>query len=89
MRAHDSLDGFQFTYSSKNPGPRQIEGRYALSSPGPLYVDLETYTLLGWKNVPGTDLEVLIVQKPSNWLFASKMDRMVKKKKMEKVKTYD
>ena len=35
-----------------------------MTRPGPLYVDIETKVLLGWKVVPGTDLEVLIVQKP-------------------------
>jgi hypothetical protein len=29
-----------------------------------LYVDVETQILIGWKEVPGTEVEVLIVQKP-------------------------
>lgn len=62
--AHDSLEGFQTDFSSPNPAPRGIEAKYALASPGPLYVDLNTKVLLGWKEVPDTELEVLIVQKP-------------------------
>jgi hypothetical protein len=62
--AHDSLKGFQTDFSSPNPSPRAIEAKYALASPGPLYVDINTKVLLGWKEVPDTDLEILIVQKP-------------------------
>lgn len=61
---HGTLDGFQTEFSSPDPSPRATERQYALSVPGPLYVDLNTLILLGWKTVPGTDLEVLIVQKP-------------------------
>lgn len=61
---HDSLEGFQTIYSSSQPSPRDIEKEYALMKPGPLYVDVNTTVLLGWKEVPGTDMEVLIVQKP-------------------------
>ncbi|HEV8052714.1 MAG TPA: hypothetical protein VGP47_09475, partial [Parachlamydiaceae bacterium] len=61
---HDSLEGFQTDFSSPNPLPRAVEAKYALSKPGPLYVDINTKVLLGWKCVPDTDLEVLIVQKP-------------------------
>lgn len=62
--AHNSLDGFQTGYSSPTPAPRAIESEYAYTKPGPLYVNLETKVLLGWKVVPGTEFEVLIVQKP-------------------------
>jgi hypothetical protein len=62
---HESLEGFQTIESSPTPSPRSIEPEYAYSKPGPLYVDLNTQILLGWKIVPGTDLEVLIVQKPN------------------------
>lgn len=61
---HDSLDRFQTFESSPTPAPRAIESEYAYTKPGPLYVDLETKILLGWQVVPGTDFEVLIVQKP-------------------------
>lgn len=63
--AHDHmLEGFQTAFSSPTPAPRGIEPEYAYTRPGPLYVDLETKVLLGWKQVPETFLEVLIVQKP-------------------------
>lgn len=64
LNAHDSLEGFQTEFSSPRPQPRAIEAKYAFTKPGPLYVDIETKVLLGWKEVPETDLEVLIVQKP-------------------------
>ncbi len=64
-RAHEGmLEGFQTAFSSPIPSPRGIEPEYAYTRPGPLYVDLETKVLLGWKQVPETFLEVLIVQKP-------------------------
>lgn len=62
--AHDSLEGFQTDFSSPNPLPKAVEAKYALASPGPLYVDINTNVLVGWKCVPDTELEVLIVQKP-------------------------
>lgn len=62
--AHHSLEGFQTLDSSPTPSPRGIEKEYAFTKPGPLYVDLDTKTLLGWKCVPDSDLEILIVQKP-------------------------
>ena len=61
---HLSLEGFQTEMSSPTPSPRMVEKEYAFTRPGPLYVDIETKVLLGWKIVPNTDLEVLIVQKP-------------------------
>ncbi len=61
---HKSLDGFQTDFSSPVPSPRKIDPEYAYTKPGPLYVDIDTNVLLGWKVVPGTELEVLIVQKP-------------------------
>lgn len=62
--AHDTLEGFQLGFSSPYASPKQLEAKYAFASPGPLYVDINTKVLLGWKCVPDTDLEVLIVQKP-------------------------
>lgn len=62
--AHASLDGYQTQFSSPEILPRAIEAKYAFTKPGPLYVDIDTKILLGWKVVPGTDFEVLIVQKP-------------------------
>jgi hypothetical protein len=62
---HESLDNFQTEYSSSTPSPRHVEQKYALEKPGPLYVDINTGILVGWQCVPDTDLEVLIVQKPT------------------------
>ncbi len=62
---HDTLEGFQTNTSSPTPAPRAIETEYVYSKPGPLYVDLNTHIVMGWKVVPGTELEVLIVQKPN------------------------
>lgn len=61
---HHSMEGYQTEQSSSRPAPRMVEPEFAHSKPGPLYVDLETRVLLGWKLVPETDLEVLVVQKP-------------------------
>jgi hypothetical protein len=64
INCHPSLDGFQTEFSSPFPQPSAVEAKHAFSKPGPLYVDFETKVLLGWKCVPETDLEVLVVQKP-------------------------
>jgi hypothetical protein len=69
--SHESLWGFQTEQSSPDPIPRAIDSTYAYIKPGPLYVDLETQVLVGWKEVPDTNLEVLIVQKPID-KFANK-----------------
>jgi len=61
---HESLEGFQTEFASKEPMPKAVEPQIAFLKPGPLYVDIDTDTLLGWKLVPGTELEVLIVQRP-------------------------
>lgn len=65
LRDLHSLQGYQTEFSSSNPSPRLIvPEEFAFKRPGPLYVDLDSKVLLGWKAVPGTELEVLIVQKP-------------------------
>ncbi len=61
---HESLAGYQTEVSCPNPMPQQIDTHYALTKPGPLYVDRNSKILLGWKEVPGTEFEVLIVQMP-------------------------
>lgn len=61
---HHSLEGFQTEYSSPHPAPSSVDAFYAMTIPGPLYVDFDRKILLGWKSVPLTDLEVLVVQKP-------------------------
>lgn len=63
---HGSLEGFQTDFSSPHPSPKSIEAKYALAAPGPLYVDINTNVVVGWKSVPETDVEVLIVQKPKH-----------------------
>lgn len=62
--SHHSLEGFQLEKSSSNPLPRMIEKEFAYAKPGPLYVDMQTKILIGWKCVPNTNLEVLLVQRP-------------------------
>jgi len=62
--SHHSLEGYQTEFSSRKSAPSQIEREFALAIPGPLYVDLQTRVLLGWKSIPDVDLEVLVVQKP-------------------------
>lgn len=61
---HPSLEGFQTEQSSSMPRPERVEREYALLSPGPLYVERNTKIVVGWKRVPGTSFEVLIVQRP-------------------------
>jgi hypothetical protein len=61
---HGSLEGFQTAKSSRHPAPRMVEPEIAFERPGPLYVDWETKVLVGWKQVPETNFEILIVQKP-------------------------
>lgn len=64
ISVHDSLEGFQVEFSSQRSSPRMVESGFAFAKPGPLYVDVNTGTLVGWKSVPDSDLEVLVVQKP-------------------------
>lgn len=61
---HLSLDGYQIETSCSLPRPEAVDAYHGLGKPGPLYVDLGTLTLMGWKCVPGTSLEVLIVSLP-------------------------
>lgn len=70
--AHDSLEGFQTDKSSSHPAPSAVEPEFAFSKPGPLYVDINTKVLLGWQCVPGTNFEVLIVQKPQQTTYLGK-----------------
>jgi hypothetical protein len=64
IKAHGRLIGFQTAHSSKNPAARMVEEEYALLKPGPLYVDPETKIVMGWKEVPDSIFEVLLVKKP-------------------------
>lgn len=61
---HGEIEGFQTEKSSQNLRPESVESDFALTSPGPLYIDRRTKVLLGWKKVPGTHFEVLVVQRP-------------------------
>lgn len=63
LRRHESLEGFQTEISSPTALPKGIESEYAFTRPGPLYVDVSSGTLVGWKAVPGTEFEVLVIQK--------------------------
>lgn len=64
IEEHRSLEGFQTEVSSQRHLPRDISTQYSYASPGPLYVDIETRVLLGWKRIPDSEIEVLIVQLP-------------------------
>lgn len=61
---HGTLKGYQWEYSSLKERPQDIEWEFQLLKPGPLYVDPRTGILLGWRSVPGTDLELMVMQKP-------------------------
>ncbi len=74
-RLHGSLKGFQILFSSPNSSPRDIEASFAMAKPGPLYVDVDTKVVLGWKCVPGTDFEVLIIQKPIKLVLPNEVQK--------------
>lgn len=61
---HRSLRGFQMENSCPRRNPQEIDSYYASLRPGPLYIHVAKKTFLGWKVVPGTYFEVLVVQKP-------------------------
>ncbi|SCA62368.1 hypothetical protein SCG7086_AA_00020 [Chlamydiales bacterium SCGC AG-110-P3] len=61
---HESLDGFQVDESSSNPDPKAVDLYHMTLKPGPLYVDKASRVLMGWKVIPRTNLEVLVVQRP-------------------------
>ncbi len=61
---HGSLDGFQTEHSSNHVVPESVEEEFSSLAPGPLYVDQKTKVVIGWKKVPGTYFEVLVVQQP-------------------------
>jgi len=63
-RYHRSLEGFQTEHSSSSASPLEVDAYHANIKPGPLYVDVETKVLMGWKCIPDTLWEVLIVQHP-------------------------
>jgi hypothetical protein len=61
---HSTMEGFQTEESSSQPSPRSVEPYFCYLRPGPLYVDLNKMTLMGWKSISGTEIELLIVQNP-------------------------
>ncbi|NGX57310.1 MAG: hypothetical protein K940chlam3_00200 [Chlamydiae bacterium] len=61
---HGTLEGFQTESSSENPLPQEYEAEYNLIKPGPLYVNLENDVVMGWKVIPETEVEVLVVKRP-------------------------
>ena len=61
---HTSMKGFQVESSSTHYDPLQIDSYHATLKPGPLYVDKAARILLGWQSVPGTALEILVIQFP-------------------------
>lgn len=65
---HGTLEGFQTEFSSGNPLPQDIESDYAVMKPGPLYVNLENDVVMGWKIIPGTDAEILVVKRPKTYI---------------------
>jgi hypothetical protein len=69
INRHDSLEGFQTSYSCPRPLPSEITNDYIYTKPGPLYVDKHTGVLVGWKRIPDSDLEALIVQRPKPKMY--------------------
>lgn len=65
---HSSLSGFQTENSSPMESPNHLDPSFTSLKPGPLYVDRKEGWLLGWKCVPGTELEILVLQAPSGSL---------------------
>jgi hypothetical protein len=61
---HGSLEGYQTEQSSKRLRPEDVEEEFYSLAPGPLYVDRRERVVIGWKKVPGTYFEVLVVQRP-------------------------
>lgn len=64
-RHEGNLLNFQTADSCPNPRPQDVDEYHALLKPGPLYVDVQEGIVMGWQMVPGTHLEVLVVQKPT------------------------
>ncbi|CRX39498.1 hypothetical protein [Estrella lausannensis] len=80
LDSQGQVDGFQTEKSCPHPSPRAVTEEYIYIKPGPLYVDLKTKVLLGWKCVPGTIFEVLVVQRPGDKQLIKDSLAIVKKK---------
>lgn len=63
---HHSLEGFQTQGFDRESDFTKEDRVRGFVKPGPLYVDVETGVVIGWKRVLGTELEVFIVQKPKS-----------------------
>lgn len=61
-KLYGSLEGFQVKESSREPSPLKAEPYYLALKPGPLLVDLNTKSLIGWQQIEETSLEVLVVK---------------------------
>lgn len=61
---HITLRGYQTENSCPARSPKAISLMYSMTKPGPLYVDMKTGTLMGWKQVPDSNFELLVVQLP-------------------------
>ncbi len=64
IKQYGDLNGFQTEASSKKRKPKDVEEEYIYLKPGPLYVNKSYNLVVGWKCIPDTDIEVLIVQRP-------------------------
>ena len=62
---HSSLEGYQTEFSSSRENPSDVEKEYVFKKPGPLYIDPKTGILIGWKCIPDSEFEVLVVQRPN------------------------
>lgn len=61
---HTTLEAYQTEHSSPMTRPQDVEREFALMKPGPLYVNLENNAVLGWIEVPETELEILYLKRP-------------------------
>ena len=56
------FEGYQIHDSSAEEKPKKASEYHQALKPGPLYIDRDSKVLVGWKCVPETVLEVLVVQ---------------------------
>lgn len=60
---------YQTDLCSPDAQPSRTNSFYAMTRPGPLYVNPHTNELLGWVSVPDTSYEILIHSRPDNLLY--------------------
>lgn len=63
------LSCYQTDISSPDAQPSHINQFYAMTRPGPLYVNPYNNELLGWVSVPETSYEILIHSQPDNLIY--------------------